>query len=66
MGLGVGIDCEVCGEQLCYGTDTAEIVRHSDIDEDGRTVIIRRPVLCHECVTRHVRVEELKHDQGGA
>jgi hypothetical protein len=48
MGLGIGIHCETCGNQLYYDDDCEEIISHTEI-VNGEQVITKRPVLCHRC-----------------
>jgi hypothetical protein len=49
MGLGVGVDCKVCGEQLRYGDDTDEIIQSTTVDDTGKLHVTKSFVLCHEC-----------------
>ena len=49
MGLGIGIYCECCGNQLYLDADAAEAAKYTIIEEDGRQIIRNRPVLCHTC-----------------
>jgi hypothetical protein len=49
MGLGIGIGCETCDRQLCYGTDDAAISIHAGVAGDGHEVVRQRPVLCDSC-----------------
>jgi hypothetical protein len=56
MGLGIGIDCELCGNQLRYDTDSGEIADCTAILESGEQIITRRPVLCARCLAVTQRI----------
>ena len=49
MGLGVGIRCEVCEQQLTYDKDSKELVHFTTVEEGDKLHIKLRPVLCHAC-----------------
>ncbi len=67
MGLGIGVYCELCKEQLYYGKDTAEIIWHTQVDANGTQTSHNHPVMCHECTTAINRLQwyneqKMKHD----
>lgn len=49
MGTGVGVNCDGCDNQLTYDRDCEEIFKHIQFGENQEIIIIKSPVLCHEC-----------------
>lgn len=49
MGLGIGVDCDLCNKQLDYERDCEEICEYTLIDESGEQRVTKRPVMCHKC-----------------
>jgi len=62
MGLGIGVDCEMCDKQLYLDDDIEEISMYIELRGE-ENIIIKHPVMCHNCRTVSILLGKYDYDR---